>query len=467
MTLPEDFIKDIASYLGKAELDAFVHALTETEQTTCLRMNASKEMTEEDLPTAGEATVTKIGWNEQEGRYLSLRPNFTLDPLLHAGCYYVQEASSQFITHVVRQWVKEPVTALDLCAAPGGKSTALLASLPQGSQLVSNEIDRRRARILSENVTKWGASCVTVTCNAPKDFRKLKHVFDVILTDVPCSGEGMFRKDEGAIKDWSQEKVSECASLQREIVETIWGCLKPGGLLIYSTCTFNVHEDEENVAWICDELGGRCEEVETDETWNIHKPLIGSNPCYRFMPHYTKGEGLFLACIRKSDEPDGYASFECKKSAGGKGKPNGKNKTTMPKVDCQNWVSAEGTLEMTAEGNLRLIPAAHKALYDALASQGLYMLQSGIELGTVKGKDVIPAHGLALNNDLKPAAFARVSVDLETALNYLRRETITLPEDTPTGFVLVCYKNHPLGFVKNMGNRCNNLYPQDWRIRYC
>lgn len=470
MTLPEDFINDLSKYMEKQELDEFLHALTDTEQTTCIRVNARKGMTPDE-------NLTPIGWNAEDGRYLEERPNFTLDPLLHAGCYYVQEASSQFVAHVAKSLVKEPVTALDLCAAPGGKSTALLASLPEGSQLVSNEIDRRRARILSENVTKWGYPDITVTCNAPKDFRNLRQTFDVILTDVPCSGEGMFRKDEGAVNDWSKEKVEGCVALQREIVETIWTCLKPGGLLIYGTCTFNVHEDEENIAWICEELGGTCLEVPVEKTWNIHPPLIGDLPCYRFMPHYTQGEGLFMACIRKNEntesENEPMLRFRDNKApkikgSGNKGKQNAsKGKLQMPAIDYQKWIETEGTVECTAEGNVRLIPSAHKALHDALVAQGLYILQSGIELGTIKGKDLIPAHALALSTILKEEAFPKVSIDLATALNYLRREAIVLPQDAPLGYVLVSYQGHPLGFVKNMGNRSNNLYPQEWRIRYC
>lgn len=472
MTLPEDFVNDLSAYMDESEFHDFIHAISETEQTTCVRMNSQKGMTEDKLPTNGNGTnegISPISWNPTEGRYLKERPVFTTDPLLHAGCYYVQEASSQFVAHIIRSLVKEPVTALDLCAAPGGKSTALLSSLPQGSQLVSNEIDRRRARILSENVTKWGSPEVTVTCNAPKDFRKLRNVFDVILTDVPCSGEGMFRKDEGAVKDWSKEKMEGCTALQREIVETIWPCLKPGGLLIYGTCTFNVHEDEENIGWICETLGGTCIEVPTEASWNIHKPLIGNNPCYRFMPHYTQGEGLFMACIRKDDDGEEIFSERKSKNASNKGgkQNSNKNKTPLPKLDFKQWTEVEGTIEQTPEGVIRLIPNNHKNLHDALVGEGLYLLQSGIELGTVKGKDIIPAHALALSTALKEDAFPRVSVGLETALNYLRREAIALPEDSPTGYVLICYENHPLGFVKNMGNRSNNLYPQEWRIRFC
>ena len=462
MTLPEAFIDDIKSYLSASELEEFVHAVSETDQTCCIRYNRAK--TERD-------TGTPIGWNPQDGVYLAERPNFTLDPMMHAGTYYVQEASSQFVTHIIRQLVQSPVTALDLCAAPGGKSTAMLSALPEGSQLVSNEIDRRRARILAENVAKWGLPNVTVTSNAPADFSRMLHQIDLILTDVPCSGEGMFRKDEGAIKDWSPEKVRSCVALQREILAAIWPTLKPGGLLIYGTCTFNVHEDEEQLRYLCEKLGAEALSVPIEAAWGIRAPLIGNRPCYRFMPHRTQGEGLFMAVVRKGED-DAPLRQRLDKKKADKHRPNS-NDRQKTAVDLKKFtpsllsqVTCPASLELTAEGILRAIPDSHKALHDALVNQGLYLLQSGIELGTVKGRDVIPAHALALSTVRNRTAYPEVEVDLPTALDYLRHEAIFLPEEAPRGYVLVTYQGHALGFVKNLGNRSNNLYPQEWRIRF-
>ncbi len=465
MTLPNAFIDDIKPYLPAQELEKFILALTENDQTTSLRYNRAKYEGREGTP---------IGWNPQDGTYLDVRPNFTLDPLMHAGCYYVQEASSQFVTHVLRHLIKEPVTALDLCAAPGGKSTAMLSVIPEGSQLVSNEIDRRRARILSENITKWGLPNVSVTCNAPYDFRKLTHLFDLILTDVPCSGEGMFRKDEGAVKDWSPQKVEGCVALQKEILDTIWPTLKPGGILIYSTCTFNVHEDEEMLQYICEELGAEALEIPVDISWNIHQPLTGDLPCYRFMPHYTKGEGLFMAAVRKheninelgrSSKKDGKRKNDTKtQNKADKNRPTIDLKKIAPTLLSQ--LNCDAFIEQTAEGGLRAIPSSHKHLHDALVGQGLFLLQSGIEMGTIKGRDIIPAHALALSTVRRDSAFPTVEMDLDTALNYLRHEAIVLNDEAPNGYVIVTYKGHALGFVKNLGNRSNNLYPQEWRIRF-
>ena len=293
-----------------------------------IRLNKLK--TGEGQEQATDGYDGKVAWCH-EGVYLSTRPNFTADPLLHAGCYYVQEASSMFVTHVLRQLVKEPVSMLDLCAAPGGKSTAARSVLPEGSLLFANEPMRNRANILSENIQKFGHPDVIVTNNFPRDYKRSKLMFDVVLADVPCSGEGMFRKDSGAVDDWSRTKVDECASLQRDIISDIWNCLKPGGILIYSTCTFNADEDEDNVMWIANNLGADFIKIDTQPEWAItpaltqgqkgetsgNGPLTSGNgetdasgnepskeqlPCYRFIPGRTRGEGLFMAVLRKHGE---------------------------------------------------------------------------------------------------------------------------------------------------------------------
>lgn len=451
MTLPKEFLENMQSLIPNKEYDDFVRALSEEEQTTSIRVNTSKISIEKIKEKY--SNYNQVGWC-QEGIYLNERPQFTLDPLLHAGAYYVQEASSMFITNVLRNHVNSPVTCLDLCAAPGGKSTAAISVLPEGSQFVSNEIDRRRARILAENIVKWGFPNITVTCNAPKDFKPLKHIFDVIITDVPCSGEGMFRKDEGAVTDWSLSKVKNCAELQHQIIDEIWDCLKPGGLLIYSTCTFNADEDENMVEYICEELGGTALDVPIEESWNIHSPLVGNRPCYRFMPHFTKGEGLFMAAIRKGQDTTQPAKLR---------KPI-KNNVKVAK-DISNWVNIDVVLEQNQDGVISAIPKSHKELHDLIVGNGLFVLQSGIELGTVKGKDIIPSHNLALSNALSDNAFNKYEVDEETALNYLRRLAFVLPSDAPTGYLILTYNSLPIGFVKNLGNRSNNLYPQEWRIR--
>ena len=267
------------------------------EPSVSIRINPSKIDLKEWEVVLSDGVVP---WCEY-GFYLTHRPPFTFDPLLHAGAYYVQESSSMFLHHVLRQYVTEPVAMLDLCAAPGGKSTLARSVLPEGSRLVSNEPMRGRAQVLEENVTKWGYPDHIVTNRYPKDFRKSKQQFDVILTDVPCSGEGMFRKDEGVIAEWSLQKVEQCQRLQREIVSDAWECLVPGGLLIYSTCTFNTLENEENIKWILENFDAEVLPVHTEAEWNIQGSILPDfiAPIYRFIPGLTRGEGLFMAVIRK------------------------------------------------------------------------------------------------------------------------------------------------------------------------
>ena len=277
------------------------------EPSVSIRINPSKIDLKEWEVVLSDGVVP---WCEY-GFYLTHRPPFTFDPLLHAGAYYVQESSSMFLHQVLRQYVTEPVVMLDLCAAPGGKSTLARSVLPEGSRLVSNEPIRGRAQVLEENVTKWGYPDHIVTNRYPKDFRKSKQQFDVILTDVPCSGEGMFRKDEGAIAEWSLQKVEQCQRLQREIVSDAWECLAPGGLLIYSTCTFNTLENEENIKWILENFDAEVLPVHTEAEWNIQGSILPDfiAPIYRFIPGLTRGEGLFMAVMRKGGKASPHPSL--------------------------------------------------------------------------------------------------------------------------------------------------------------
>ena len=299
MQLPEDFIRNTREVMGDERFNRYLKAFDE-EPPVSIRLNPLKVEGGRTKVESGEP----VPWC-QEGYYLPRRPNFTMDPLLHAGCYYVQEAASMFVSHILRQYVTEPVTMLDLCAAPGGKSTAAISALPKGSTLYANEPIRNRASILLENITKWGHPDCIVTNNYPRDYRASKFCFDVILCDVPCSGEGMFRKDEATIREWSQQNVEKCWQLQREIVADAWTCLRDGGLLIYSTCTFNTKENEENVRWICEEYDAEVLPVDVKPEWNITGSLLPGfdQPVYRFIPGITRSEGLFMCVIRKGPSP--------------------------------------------------------------------------------------------------------------------------------------------------------------------
>lgn len=483
-TLPEDFIKYTQALMGDALYHQLEQGILEGEVPTSIRLNPFKCQEGED------AEGEPIPWCPSTGRYLNTRPNFTFDPLLHAGKYYVQEASSMFVDLVIRQLVNKPVMMLDLCAAPGGKSTAVRAALPEGSLLFSNEPMRTRSQILAENIQKFGHPDMIVTNNYPRDYKKSKLQFDVILTDVPCSGEGMFRKDDGAIAEWSLQNVDNCWHLQREIVSDIWSCLKPGGILIYSTCTFNAHEDEENIAWICEELGAEPIALQgIEDSWSITGNLLRSEntgnfdasddtgnlqasdiPVYRFLPGKTRGEGIFLAILRKEGDLESDSEKkdkkENKKDKKRKDKKGSKAKAPeMPK----DWLKDEAsfaaiTQEVAKENALYAIPVEWKDTYEA-AEQSLKVIHAGIKLATSKGKDWIPDQSLALSTQLNPEAFPCVELSYEDAIRYLRKEAVNLPADTPKSYVLVTYRNTPLGWEKNIGNRANNLYPQEWKIK--
>lgn len=421
-------------------------------------------------------SARSIQW-ASDGYYLSGRPTFTFDPLFHTGCYYVQEASSMFVERAVRKYIDTPVVMLDLCAAPGGKSTLLRSSLPDGSILVANEVMRNRSQILAENIVKWGNPDVIVTNNDPADFTSVGPVFDAILTDVPCSGEGMFRKDEVAVEEWSPANVGLCWERQRRILRDIWPCLKPGGILIYSTCTFNREENEDNVAWIAGELGAEVLPVDIEDEWNITGNLIGENfPVYRFLPHKTEGEGLFLAVLRKNgsvEDCDDIIETSVKSKKPKKQSKQKCDKNQRPVVfpkEMKEWINTDNEMEYIVDGNYAYAVSSRlKALENVFKSDGnnINILHRGITLGEMKGKDWQPHHSLAMSINLNCDVFPEAELSYEQAIAYLRKEAVVLDSSVPKGYVLVTYSGIPLGFVKNIGNRANNLYPQEWRIRSC
>ena len=465
MNLPSDFAEYSRSLMGEALYARLSAALDSADMPTSIRLNPYKS---QGLDVAPDLLDAPVPWCEATGRYLSARPNFTFDPLLHAGVYYVQEAASMFVDYVVRMLIKSKVRMLDLCAAPGGKSTALRAALPEGSLLFSNEPMRTRAQILCENMQKFGHEDVVVTNSYPRDYRKSRLLFDAILADVPCSGEGMFRKDDGARQEWSLQNVDNCWHLQRDIIADVWDCLRPGGLLVYSTCTFNAHEDEDNVEWIARELGADFVELPLPAGWHITPALTGSAPVCRFMPGFSRSEGLFLAVLRKhGDAP----SVMDNAAAADKSKKRNRRGTASAKPKKGNNLSMAGLADMgrfdvrSGEGIVRAIPAAWADAYDAACASPLKVIHAGIELATEKGRDLIPSQSLALARCLDSTAYTCVELDYDRAIAYLRKEAIAMPEGTPRGFVLLCYRGHAIGFAKNIGNRANNLYPQEWRIK--
>ncbi|MDR2087274.1 MAG: RsmB/NOP family class I SAM-dependent RNA methyltransferase [Dysgonamonadaceae bacterium] len=444
MKLPEAFISRTKALLGDEWAD-FEQAL-QGKSPVSIRLNPDKtaHFCRDGCRTD---SLEKVPW-ASGAYYLPERPVFTLDPLFHAGCYYVQEASSMYLEQVVKKWISSPSKVLDLCAAPGGKSTQLSAVLPEKSLLVANEVIRSRAGILSENLIKWGNPHTIVTNSDPSVFGKITGFFDLILADVPCSGEGMFRKDPGSIEEWSLANVRLCAERQRRIISDCWPALKPDGLLIYSTCTYNREENEENLDWICRELGAKI----------VEEPR-------RFLPHKSKGEGFFIAGLRKNFSS--CSSRNATKTSSGISpgtKAIAQMRSAFLSTIEKAWEKDEFAF-FSENNTLSAIPSIHQKEYLFLKSK-LKTVSAGITLGELKGKDWIPAHALAMSSRLPQSVFPEWELDKNTALTYLRKEALTnLPDELPPGYVLVTYQKQPLGFIKNVGNRGNNLYPQEWRIR--
>lgn len=448
MQLPSDFIQQTKPLLGE-EWNAFLAALS-SDAPTSIRLNKEK------CKTVSHSLADIVPWYSN-AFYLQKRPQFTFDPLFHAGCYYVQEASSMFVAQALEQYVDDSVRVLDLCAAPGGKSTLIADILSEDSLLVSNEVIRSRANILSENITKWGKANTIVVSNDPSQIGKLENFFDVILVDAPCSGEGMFRKDEGAVAEWSADNINLCKERQQRILADIWSALKSGGLLMYSTCTYNISENEENVQWIASELGAEVLPIDVKAEWNIASSYIEGLPCYHFFPHRTKGEGFFFALLRKNGSEE--LSVRQKKK---------KSKESKKKVDLdsqyKDYLKDSHLFTFYPQGDFWF--AFPSFLFDDLQylKDNLNIVSAGICVGETKGRDFIPNHSLALSNYINKDSFINCELDWKTAISYLKKEPLLL-DNLPKGYILLTYKTVPLGFVKNIGNRANNIYPQEWRIR--
>lgn len=446
--LPERFVETMREALG-ADAEKLFAAL-DTEPAVSIRLNPAKSAECFD----GEA----VGWCKW-GRYLAERPQFTLDPLMHGGAYYVQEASSQFVAHLLENYDMEGRRVLDMCAAPGGKTTIYSTLVGRKGLVVANDISHSRAMALADNVQRWGMGNVVVTCNEPAHIGAFTHWFDVVAVDAPCSGEGMFRKMDEARSEWTPSSPELCAERQREILAEAWRVLRPGGTLIYSTCTFNPTEDEGVVEWLMLEYGEELESadrVETSEDWGVVRSDIGAFQCFHFYPHKACGEGFFAAVARKRD---------------------GVVRRSMPKArrklfsqcakgdvkELSRWVddASQHTFMMVGED----IYAYNSAVADAVVtlSENLSVVYSGVAMGRIFKSRLKPEHPLALYVELNRSAVPMVNVSLDDALDYLRRNDIAASQ-FEEGINIVGYKDMPIGFVKRIGVRCNNMYPKDLRI---
>lgn len=455
MNIKESFIRYIEEAIGRENALVAFSAFDEPASTS-VRYNPFKEsarMEGRDVPWC------------RHGRILPQRPVFTLDPFFHAGAYYVQDSSSMFVGHAFRKALRQmnlsegrPLRVLDLCAAPGGKTTDLAASLREAVGgdflLVANEVMKARVGILADNVALWGDPNVVVTSDDPASFASLPGFFDIIVTDVPCSGEGMFRKDEEAVQQWSEDNVALCEARQRRILADVWPSLREDGLLIYSTCTFNRRENDGNVVWMASELGA---EVLTDEDVLGGMPgVLKTGTGYSLVPGHVEGEGQYCAVLRKSS---GISSGPMSVRARKPQRPQKQNPVPQGMRELLNV-----PVVFRFKGEVMTAVPENLATDVAAVEDVLHVVAAGCAVGMLKGRDMVPDADLALSLMLADDAFPSVDVDRQTALAFLHRDAVAFPE-APRGYLLIRYEGLALGFVKNLGNRCNSLHPQSRRIR--
>lgn len=387
------------------------------------------------------------------GRYLDERPVYTLDPFFHGGSYYVQEASSMFLEYIVTQLGigGRPLRILDAAAAPGGKSTHLLSLVHPESLLVANEVINSRVHALMENIIKWGYPNAMITGNDPADFKSLPGFFDVIVLDAPCSGEGMFRKDPLAVNHWSPENIVLCSRRQKRILSDLWPALKEGGFFIYSTCTFNTSENEDNILWLITEKKAQQVSFNIPADWGIVSS--GDVPGYRFYPHRLKGEGFFIAIVqKKTNEPAVQSKAYVQEIA------------QQHKKLIKDYVQAPFELFFFGQnGKISFVPAALREDM-ARISRSVRVIHAGTSVAEIKHSKVIPEHDLAMSVYYNTKAFPTLALTKEEALAYLRKETISKTA-TSKGFHLATYEGLPLGWLNVLPGRINNLYPSTWRIR--
>lgn len=505
MELPLEFREYAAAALGEEIAGELCTNIESHEELASVRVNpfkggslegafkgvsqiasqsASDDASNSAPEEAGIATEP-VQWSSL-GHYLSSRPVFTLDPLFHAGGYYVQEASSMYMELVkdaiekdyIRRedaceggFFAQKLAVLDLCAAPGGKSTHLASLLGEDSLLVSNEVIKSRAVVLADNIAKWGRENVVVTNNDPADFGAFEELFDLVVVDAPCSGEGLFRKDPQAVGEWSPANVNLCVQRQQRILADIWPSLAPGGYLVYSTCTYNKFENDGNLKFLCDELGGSVVKLQAPEGSGIIETSAGG---FQFVPGRVKGEGQYMALVCKNGEwePGAFASA-AGHAKGGKKHKGGKD------AKGKNQVQFEKGCNYLPDNYIKilqgdLVKGYREDLYERIrfVEENLKTVLSGIAIAEKKGKDYIPHADFALTGAVAsmvvssslPSGISAVEVGREDALKFLAKEPLLFP-GAPMGYLLLVYCGLPLGFVKNLGNRSNNLLPMARRIR--
>ena len=448
LPLPPQLLQRLESAAG-FNRSAFVAVHASGKQVTSIRLNEEKwNHLFPFFELEAQVPWCPSGW------YLSQRPSFIHDPLIHAGVYYVQEASSMFLhraLEAIRPLLTGPARILDLCAAPGGKTT-LLSSFFVNDLVISNEINRSRSNVLFENVTKWGNDNIVVTNNDPSDFKILKGFFDVIVIDAPCSGSGLFRKDPSAIEEWSQENVNHCSQRQKRIIADILPCLKQHGFLIYSTCSYSPEEDENISDWLVGDFDLETVEVDVDAGWNVVSTASAKEKAfgYRFYPDRLEGEGFYLAVFQKKEGTEFSA------------RPRRPSRVSKGEAEAvMKWVNARDLVLLPQQENILAIK--ERWVEDLLHLQEvLYLKKAGITVGAVKNGSLVPSHELAMSHYVSDGINA-IEVNREQAVQYLKKKDMML-DCSAKGWNVIKYQGVNLGWIKNLHNRVNNYYPSEWRL---
>ena len=443
--LPEKLLSSLEGVKGFSK-ETFVKIHNAAEQITSVRLNPLKFSETKNPPLGGGGAVL---WAE-DGFYLSERPSFTFDPLFHAGCYYVQEASSMFLEQALKQTVdlSKPIKVLDLCAAPGGKSTHIQTLISKDSLLVSNEVIQSRVPVLKDNMIKWGSENVIITNNDPKDFSRLENYFDVIVVDAPCSGSGLFRRDPEAIEEWSENNVKLCSLRQQRIIADVLPALKKNGILIYSTCSYSREEDEDICKWMDGKFQIANFKIQINPDWKIVESPYG----YRFWADKLKGEGFFLACFQKKDGND-YSSVKTKN------KPALLNKKEIAIIE--TWIGKKAMQYFRRNDIIYAIPENLCGDFSFL-TEHLRVQYAGVAVGEIIRDKLIPHHALAMSNLLHDS-IPCVRVNYETAIDYLKKKEIKI-QASGKGWHLVEFEGHNLGWINVLPSRINNYYPKELRI---
>lgn len=446
--LPSDFVERIK--LQFSDADSFLSGL-ESEPGWSVRLHPHRHSHDLELGSA-------VAWCKS-GFYLDAKPQYTLNPLFHAGNFYPQEASSMFLHFLLEnlnQYLPDEPSILDLSAAPGGKSTLIASWLDGRGMLVSNEVIRSRAWILHENITKWGYSNVVVTNNDPADFKDVGGLFDLILIDAPCSGEGMFRKDRAAAGQWSLQNAALCAQRQRRIVMDAWNSLARDGILVYSTCTFNPAENEQNMEWLLSQVDAVSIGFEVPPEWNVAKVGFNGGEGYAFYPHRTAGEGFFVSVFQKRESPDKSVFRQSKKSKNPKNKP-------LSLVDPSMFGESANLDQLVFRDKILMLPPRVASSFELLSAQ-LNVLNAGIHAGDIVRGGFLPSPFLPFSLQFNHHYYPVAEVDRDDALRFLKGEW-SAPVPVDAGWNVVRYQSSSLGLIKAIGSRVNNYYPKEWRIR--